>query len=157
MSKNLLPCLKKTIRFGQKIVKRKNVQSWKTFLCCLSYGELFLGEGIKALLLRRFFNWSGNWCGNVRPPHCGAAIEEEGLCSVWPCLPSIHHVMGTPCKENEHLQSMRQFLFYCGNSSSTAAAAVGSDSRNLSAFIRSLFFWPSISKNSQIVNTKQYC
>ena len=36
------------------------------------------GEGIKALL-RRFFNWSGNWWGKVRPPHCGTAVEEKGL------------------------------------------------------------------------------
>ena len=33
-------------------------------------------DGIKALLLRQNFDWSSNWCGELWPPHCGAAVDE---------------------------------------------------------------------------------
>ena len=46
----------------------------KKYFCVLITN--FNSGRIKALLLRRFFNWCGNWCGEVRPPNCGAAEDE---------------------------------------------------------------------------------
>ena len=45
---------------------------------CLFLFKNFTGR-IKALLLRCFFDCSGNWCGELRPPQCGTllAAKEE--------------------------------------------------------------------------------
>ena len=94
-------------------------------------------DGIKALLLRQNFDWSSNWCSELRPPHCGAAEDE-------PQQKTLHNsACLLRCSSTTVHNSAR--LLRCRSrrvaASSTAAFLLRRCSscrgRNLSAFIRS--------------------
>ena len=67
-------------KFGLSLVGGVNCSgcrdNWVCYCLLLKIIEMFSRYGIKGLILRRNYDWTGNWTGNLRHlVNCGAGVQ----------------------------------------------------------------------------------